>query len=53
MLRNEHRMELWIKAEKNPGILLKIRESIPGSLHQLGLIREFKGLRIALDVDPE
>lgn len=53
MLRNEYRMELWIKAEKDPGILQKIRDSLPGSLHQLTLIREFKGLRIALDVDPE
>lgn len=53
MLRNEYRMELWIKAEKDLRILRKIRESLPGSLHQLTLIREFKGIRIALDVDPE
>lgn len=53
LLRNEYRMELWIKAEKDPVILQKIRDFLPKSLHQLTLIREFKGLRIALDVDPE
>ncbi len=53
MLRNEYRLELWIKAEKDLSIFQKIRESLPASLHQLSLIREFKGIRIALDVDPE
>jgi len=33
--------------------LRKIRDSLPPSLHQLSLIREFKGLRMSLDVDPE
>ena len=53
MLRNEYLMELWIKAEKDPRIFQKIRESLPNSLYQLTFIREFKGLRIVFDVDPE
>lgn len=53
LLRNEYRLEMWIKAEKDPHILRKIRDSLPPSLHQLSLIREYKGLRMSLDVDPE
>lgn len=53
LLRNEHRLEFWIKSEKTTEIRLRLSEWIPSELRRLTSLRKYLQLKVFVDVDPE
>jgi len=53
LLRNEHRLEFWIKSEKNSEIRQRLAEWIPAELKRLLSMRKYLHLKVFVDVDPE
>ncbi|MGA1330539.1 MAG: hypothetical protein ACO31H_03095 [Bacteroidia bacterium] len=53
LLRNEHRLEFWIKSEKTTEIRLRLAQWIPLELKRLTSLRKYLQLKVFVDVDPE
>ena len=53
LLRNEHRLEFWIKSEKSSEIRLRLAQWIPLELKRLTSLRKYLQLKVFVDVDPE